>query len=127
MSRRYPPRGVFLVKRTGDQRFELALERLQSGASFQFRDAAFRLGENGELSCIVESSWNSENVSTSSATSDLRAARDALEHLIEVSPKFAAAMQGRLIRDELVERNVRICSMSDGKFDWEVGFPRRPR
>lgn len=96
-------RGAFTVDGVEGPRFELALDRLRAGHAFEFQDVAFQIGADGALTCVVDSSWDSDNVTASTATADLEGAVPALAHLVEFSPSFAAIVGSKPVRWELVE------------------------
>ena len=84
MSRRYRRPG-FSVDDAAGARFDLAMERFMSGESFEFREVAFRMAADGVVHCIVESSWQSENVTPATANRDLDEGEAALRHLMDHS------------------------------------------
>jgi hypothetical protein len=119
-------RGAFAVDDPSGPRFDLALERLRSGASFEFEDVAFQISEDGALVCVVDSSWEIGNVTESTAASDFAAGQVALEHLLKSSPPFAAAVFGRPVRYELIDHygtgSVLICSKVGENMTWAGGM-----
>ena len=99
-----------------------------SGESFEFREVAFRMAADGVVHCIVESSWQSENVTPATANRDLDEGEAALRHLMDQSSDFKAAVSGSPTCYELVEDygmgSILICSRRDGIVEWAHGFPR---
>jgi hypothetical protein len=101
MSRRYRRAG-FSIDDTAGARFDLAMERFRSGESFEFREVAFRVAADGVVHCIVESSWQSANVTTETAIRDLDEGETALRHLMDKSADFKAVVSGAPTCYELV-------------------------
>jgi len=104
------------------------MERFRSGESFEFREVAFRMSADGVIHCIVESSWQAENVTYATANGDLDEGEAALEQLMDESSEFRAAVCGCPVSYELVEDygmgSILICSRRDGILEWAHGFPR---
>src|SRR5262245_54556168 len=96
-------RGGFEVDDVTDARFELALERLRAGHSFEFGGVTFRFDGDGALVCEVCSSWSSESVTPATISADLERCRSVLRHLLDVSDSFSRSVLGHRIRYELIE------------------------
>jgi hypothetical protein len=109
-------------------RFDLAMERFRSGKAFEFREVAFRIDRSGVVFCVVESSWQAENITPATATRDLDEAETVFRFLARESPEFKAAVGDRPLAYELVEDygmgTILICSRRDGLLEWSHGFPR---
>jgi len=96
-------RGGFEVDDLKAARFELALERLRSGRSFEFEGITFRFEEDGTLVCEVCSSWRSEHVTPATAVADLERCRSVLRHLLDASGSFSSSVLGRRVRHDLID------------------------
>jgi hypothetical protein len=123
-------RGAFVIEELSGPRFELAMERLRNGQSFELQDVALRLEKTGALVCVVDSSWGIENITLATATNDLRAGEATVDLLLQSSPAFAATVQERPVRYELVEDygggSVLICSKVGDVVTWADGVrPKR--
>ena len=128
MSRRHRRRGLSVDDVAG-ARFDLAMERFGSGETFEFREVAFHRTADGVVHCVVESSWQAENVTSATATDDLDEGEAALRYLVEASAEFRAAVGDRPVSFDLVEDygmgSILICSRRAGVMEWAYGFPRR--
>ncbi len=122
-------RGAFTVHTVVGSRFELAIELLVSGRSFEFHDVSFRIERDGTLLCTVDSSWGIDNVTLETATRDLEEGRAALDYLVVAAPAFAAAVHGRPVRFELIDDygsgSVLICTRVSDKLAWAPGLPKK--
>jgi len=94
-------RDAFCVEEAVGPRFELALELLRSGRTFEFDEIGFRMDDQ-MTHCIVDSSCALEDVTAASAARDLEQGRATFQHLLERSPEFASAIGERPVRYELV-------------------------
>src|SRR5687768_3637597 len=121
-------RDAFVIEEVSGPRFELTIERFRAGEAFEFRDVAFRLGGDGVLLCIIDSSWNGDGITSVTAGKDLDEGRIALKYLLESSVAFAAAARGRPVRYDLIEDygngNILIYSKINELVTWSYGFPR---
>jgi hypothetical protein len=121
-------RDAFVVDELAGPRFELAIERLREGHTFEFHDVGFRLEHDRYLVCIVDSSCGIEAISAPTAMHDLRVGATVVDRLLLSSPTFSAAVQGRQPRFELVvdygEGSILICSNTEDVVTWVHGFPR---
>lgn len=83
---------------------------------------------DGVVHCVVESSWQSENVTLATAERDLDEGAAVLRSLMLGSSEFSAAVANRTICYELVEDygmgSITICSRSDKGIEWGYSFPR---
>jgi hypothetical protein len=65
------------------------------------------------------------------AETDLEEGRAALEHLVQSSPSFADAVQGKPVRYELIHDygtgSYLVCSKMHGLLTWASSFLRGPR
>lgn len=96
-------RAGFEVDDVSGARFELALERLCSGHSFEFEGITFRFDVDGALLCEVCSSWGSEQMTAATAWADLERCRSVLRHLLGASGSFLSSVVGHRVRYDLVE------------------------
>ena len=96
-------RGGFEVDDVESARFDLALERLRSGHSFEFEGITFRFDGDGALVCEVCSSWASEHVTPATASADLERCRSVLRHLLGASGPFSSSVLGHRVRLDLVD------------------------
>ena len=121
-------RDRFVVSTTVGQRFDVALERFLAGQFFGFHQIQLRMLPNGTICCAVDSSWEIENVTAETATTDFEEARDSFDALVAQSPAFASLIQGRLVRYDLVDDygtgTLLLCSFDGGELAWAPGFPK---
>jgi hypothetical protein len=96
-------RGGFEVDEVEGGRFELALERLRSGHSFELKGITFRFDRDGTLVCEVCSSWGIEHVTPATASADLERCRSVLRHLLFASGSFSSSVLGHRVRYDLIE------------------------
>jgi hypothetical protein len=119
-------RDAFCVEEAVGPRFELALELLRSGRTFEFDEIGFRMDDQ-MTHCIVDSSCALEDVTAASAARDLEQGRATFQHLLERSPEFASAIGERPVRYELVHDygngSVLICWEQNGSITWSDGMP----
>lgn len=120
-------RGAFEVDGVAGPRFELALERLRSGHTFDFQEARFRFDGDGTLVCEVCSSWGREYVTSATASADLERGRAALRNLLGASESFSTSVRNRPIRYELIEDygngSILIGCERGETFTWASGIP----
>jgi hypothetical protein len=95
-------RNAFVVDNVSGPRFELALELFRSGEAFEFCDVAFRMESDNAVHCIVDSTWESANVTKASAVKDLNFGASVLADLLGQSPAFASAVKGHPIHFDLI-------------------------
>jgi hypothetical protein len=96
-------RGGFEVDDIEGARFDLALERLRSGHTFEFEGITFRFEEGDTLVCEVCSSWASEYVTSATASADLERCRSVLRYLLDASDSFSSSVVGHRVRYDLIE------------------------
>src|SRR6266508_3238669 len=80
-----------------DSRFELALDLLRESGEMSFRDLYVSTRE-GRLDVRLESSWSPDQTDASRAARDISRARQNIQALREVSPRFAAIVEGIPVR-----------------------------
>lgn len=85
-------RGAFEPGETDGPRWELALERMNSGHAIRVGMVEFRRVDPATVEAAVVSSWWHDNVSRSRASEELYAARAATEDLLAGNPDFATAV-----------------------------------
>jgi hypothetical protein len=124
-------RDAFTVEEPRGGRFAAAIERFLSSESFEFQEIAFYLSADGVVCCAVDSSWQPENVTPTTADKDLEEGRAALEYLVQSSPSFADAVRGKPVRYELIHDygsgSILVCSKMRDVITWAKGFPSDPR
>jgi hypothetical protein len=103
------------------------MERFQAGNAFEFREVGFHITADGVVHCIIESSWQAENVTPATANDDLDEGEAAFKYLMQEASEFRAAVGDRPVSYELVEDygmgSILICSRRDGVVEWAHGFP----
>jgi|SRR5687767_273444 len=109
------------------QLFELALERLRDGDSFNLEGVSFWLAPDGNLEVSVESSRRIENTTEQTALADLQRAMKLVVDLASTSPSFASLARAHPQRFSLIHDygtgSVELGRLEDGELRWARGMP----
>jgi len=110
-----------------DSRFELALDLLRESGEMSFRDLYVSTRE-GRLDVRLESSWSPDQTDASRAARDISRARQNIQALREVSPRFAAIVEGIPVRIALFYGYgmgaIDLCEEVDGNLRWLWPVPK---
>jgi hypothetical protein len=108
------------IDKTSGERFKLALERFSEGHEIIFQDVGFYLNSNGNVECRVQTSWRIENITESSAKTDLASSEVIYKKLINSSDVFAKLVKGKKLSKVLIDDygmgSIEICRQEDDDF-----------
>ena len=106
-----------------DKRFEITLELLQQGKSFEFSEVIFYLDkENKVLEIRIISSWLFQNLNEQRVFEEIIRGEKTYDFLITNHKKFAEIIKEYKLRFSVIEDSgngtIEVCYLSDGKLIW---------
>jgi len=115
-----------------DSRFELALEQLKNGNTFDFGRVNFWLSPENPYSVLearMRSNWNIQNVTEETAVSDFEQAKEIVSYLKSENSDFAHLLQLHPLRYVLINDYgtgiVEICRLENDNMVWAKGISYR--
>jgi hypothetical protein len=109
-------------------RFEVALQLFAAGERLTFRNATFRLAEDGYLDLYVRSNWLPEHITRQAALEELSLGQAIADYVVQESPSFASIVDELHMRFVLYSESgwhdtTDICRLVDGELVWSEALP----